>query len=247
MNFLKQKRMELFQFIQNNKLSGIATFNKNSIIFKGDGKLIVHRDKKRSESFKLLFDEIREYIEKTGIEDDGTRSQWVEYYAYDFSNFNEKGYVVDISAAYPTTAFKMGFISRGILNKMMQLQKIDRLQILGALAANPRKMVFKDGVKIVEFREEMNPIGACVFFKVSQFVGAVMREKFAEYGAFMYWVDGMFFGDKKNAKKFEKFLKQMKYRTTVKEIQCTYNEGIFTYTDNKGEEKKYTINKNSKL
>lgn len=162
---------------------------------------------------KLLKSETEEWlINNDRFNDVKSRGQ-IKYFNYNYSlpDKLDKFYFVDISAAYITALKNYGVISENVFNKINELPKQDRLISLGILAYEPFINIYRAGKKVdtIRRKNEYAPVfyTACAIVEsvISECVD-LMRENIPDwYGAsgkagndfLFYWVDGIFFRDKK--------------------------------------------------
>ena len=104
-----------------------------------------------------------------------------------------EGVEIDITAAYPHAAYKLGIISKETLEKITapDVSKTVRLQLIGSLASR-QKITHYEGRKVVgdEYKEKPT---RHLFFWIASEIGNVCKKILQEFPeAYFFWVDAIF-------------------------------------------------------
>jgi hypothetical protein len=156
----------------------------------------------------------------------------VIYFRFDaIERYKPDMYLIDITAAYPTTALLLGYISKETYNKTMQLDKLERLRIFGMLAKSEIIVNYKAGEvqDIINIRAEFSRY----FFSLCKEVGKIMSELYNKYSSScLFWVDGIYCTDYFEAQKIASDLMELNYQVKIELLnncQLSKNKTIFVY------------------
>ena len=101
---------------------------------------------------------------------------------------------IDINSAYWILAYKMGYISEEQYNKGLDLEKIERLSVLGSIARIQYIFQYIDGEPMTAERN-VSANGRIAFFNICSKLGNIMSDIVNENGRnffFFFWVDAFF-------------------------------------------------------
>lgn len=125
-------------------------------------------------------------IERTAI-------RYFDFYIRKTGNF--KNVVeIDINSAYWILAKKMGYLTEEQYNRGLDLEKIDRLAVLGSIARIQYIFEYEKG-EAVSVSRNVNDNGRIAFFNICNELGKIMSEIVNETGRdyfFFFWVDAFF-------------------------------------------------------
>jgi hypothetical protein len=131
----------------------------------------------------------------------------------------EKIYNVDINAAYPNAAKKLGFISEKTFNYLMTIKKQNRLAALGMLASKKTITYYFDGeISDIEIKEKET---APFFYLISNEIDTVMNCLINNLHSFVfYWFDGIYFID---SFEINKAVKELEFKGYPYKIEALKN------------------------
>ena len=143
--------------------------------------------------------------------------RYFSFFDFKRSIFEKEIYCLDITSAYPTALFLLGYIDNNTFQELMKLPKKARLIAVGMLGSTKR--IFNFSGKALESYEEIIKPTKGVFLHVCKFVGDILTEtKFLLGNDFLFfWVDGIYF--LKN-EKTEKVLKEIVLLWQKKGFEC---------------------------
>lgn len=208
-----------------------------------DGLDYVFTSSNTSNKFFGLYNKVKTEVQKFEKENPGLVPELgpeeVRYFHFDnLENVREKMYSVDITAAYPTTAKLLNFVSEETYLQTMKLAKGDRLRIFGMLAKNETEIKYQGG-KITEIKNNKNPESK-YFFNLCYEVGKNIFEVYRRYNSVsIFWVDCIFTNNLEDAKKINKDLEKFGYTCKIEELEnCSLgkNKKVFNFSKN-GERK----------
>lgn len=132
--------------------------------------------------------------------------------------YKHKAYNIDINAAYPSCLLLNKLIDMKVFNRLMSLNKDERLASIGMLAA--RKRIFKIVAGEVEdYTENESEYSKYFFYCVNVISKIIWHCEIISGNSFTYsWVDGLYVTDKSAAQKCSRFLKEKGYRSTISEV-----------------------------
>lgn len=135
----------------------------------------------------------------------------VTYYnTQNLHNVTEKMFLVDITAAYPTTAYKKKIIREETFKAIMKLPKKERLQTLGVLARKTITTKYEAG-EVTSVKITPSPT-AGLFFEICEEVGRHLQHVFMKYpSSALFWVDGIFFNSENDASASREYFEQNGY------------------------------------
>jgi hypothetical protein len=161
-------------------------------------KQYVILDKLTKKSVFNTFSKVKSYIKNSNLELDEVPKHLINYYSLSQrckNNFySEKVSCIDITSAYPTTAFLSGIIDENLFNALNEHDKLDRLKILGMLASKKTQLNYING-DLSSYEIIENNYYANYFFYIQYLVGELMQEIEKGIGDnFLFmWVDGVYF------------------------------------------------------
>jgi hypothetical protein len=163
----------------------------------------------------------------------------VQYFHFDnLERVKNVMYSVDITAAYPTTARNLEFITELTFERTMKLPKPDRLRIFGMLAKNETELIYRGG-EIVEIKNNKSPL-AKYFFNLCYEVGQNIFSVYRRYNSVsIFWVDCIFTNNLIDAEKINEDLNQFNYLCKIEKLEnCSLgkNKKVFNFSK-KGERK----------
>lgn len=97
---------------------------------------------------------------------------------------------IDISKAYWTAAYKLGYVDNSLFKKGLEVDKLSRLVAVGAAAVTKWHISF-DGEQFDGIKEDFNPFGRSAFFHICKEVSRVMTLAAGDF-AHLFWVDAIF-------------------------------------------------------
>ena len=204
-----------------------------------DGLDYVFTSSNTSTKFFALYNKVKTEVKKFEKDNPGKVPELgpedVLYFHFDnLHNVTEKMYSVDITAAYPTTAKILNFVSEDTYLQCMKLEKPDRLRIFGMLAKNETEISYRDG-KIIEIKNNKNP-EAKYFFNLCFEVGQNIYEVYRKYNSVsIFWVDCIFTNNLQDAENINRDLCKYGYTCKVEQLHnCSMgkNKKVFNFSKN---------------
>lgn len=197
-----------------------------------------------SNKFFGLYNQIKTEVRKYEKNNPGTVPELtagdVRYFHFDnLERVRSKMYSVDITAAYPTAAKLLQFISEETYNRVMKLDKPDRLRIFGMLAKNETEIIYQGG-KIVSITTNKNP-EAKYFFNLCYHVGLNIYEIYLRYNTVsIFWVDCIFTHDRDDAEKINLDLQSFGYTCKIEALNnCSLGKNKKVFNFSKKDERKF--------
>ncbi len=148
----------------------------------------------------------------------------------------------DITMAYYKALFNLGFIDEDFYLKCKNLNKEDRLILVGSIATVRIVDYYKDGVRIRSLPDK-NDLFRMAWFKICSYVDSALieiKERFDKLSPdifLFYWVDGIYFRDFEVMKNYnwqnifkeisEKYPFDWKY-TRIDKIECENHGKAFS-------------------
>ena len=127
-----------------------------------------------------------------------------------------KAYLVDIKSAYATILFNDGFISKETFAYINILPKKARLAAVGMLASRKDYFYFH-GAELTGHEKQINELENYFWYCVKR-TAEIMQEIRQKTNPLFFWVDGIYFTEKKDAETAKKILKENKYFYSEKNI-----------------------------
>jgi hypothetical protein len=181
-------------------------------------------------AFNKVKAEVKLHSEKNTVPE--LTAKDVIYFRYDQINkYKETMYLVDITAAYPTTALLLGYISKETYERTMKLDKLERLRIFGMLAKSEIVVHYIDAeiTDLHKIRAEYSRY----FLSLCKEVGTVMNKLYEKYNSCaLFWVDGIYCSDYSEAQKIAQELCNINYEVKIELLNNCYlstNRTIFVY------------------
>jgi len=213
--------LDIIKAFKNQKKPFIMKVGRSSILIQTDNNKYMVSETKRSMNelgvINMVKSDCWKWLESNYIPK--FTSSDVSYY-----NFVERNEIdtdeiveVDISKAYWHLALNMGIISDKTYKKGMELKKLERLSVLGAIATT-RKVYEFDGENTKYLELQYNKALKPIWFLISHKLGLIMEEAIKcigpEYFVF-FWVDAFFVKESKR-RELERFIisKKLKYSIT---------------------------------
>lgn len=159
--------------------------------------------------------------------------------------YKHTAYKIDINAAYPTCLLTNRLIDQKLYDKLMTLDKTERLASIGMLAARKRKFYFERGV-VVEYEDNESPYSRFFFYCVKTIAEIIWKCEVTAGTSYIFsWVDGLYTTDKKTAKQCRDLIEEKGYKCTIDSLtDFNYmplkNKIQITFTE-KGENKLFNI------
>lgn len=196
-----------------------------------------------------LISRVKNYVKKENIEYK-KRIKKINYVTKFMPEVNKtkKYFAIDITKAYWFTAYKECFISGEIFKEGLKRKysKKARLIALGCLATKPLISEFENGTyKNVDVCDlETAPI----FYKCAEVVNTLMLLLKNTLGIdfLFYWVDCVYFSDRKNIIKVQKILTNFGYLCSINEIdiiEAIKEDQIIRVKTAKGKKANYNFKK----
>jgi len=189
------------------------------------------------------------YIDECMI---GKRYGYNSVSSYHYSFCSDEVHNIDISSAYLTVIHRDGFISDHLFNSINEMDKAERLRIMGLLAYEPECFEFRNGEPSREY--SIPNIYKNVFFYAVKEVSEVMMLIRASLGSdfIFFWVDGVYFFDRGDNKKIvSEILEEKGFKYTSEGIKnflfddCNEKNVILNFYDEKGKYKNIVARKDS--
>lgn len=156
---------------------------------------------------------------------------------------------MDISKAYYQTAYSLGYISEKFYEKCLNIDKSQRLQLIGALATRKDISEYEYG-KEVAYRSVSNTVHTNIWFHLCKYVGNCMYQFARSLGdSFVYyWVDGIVFTNDalSKAREFAQFA-GIEYGLYFTEENIPFIEidNDIMYVHKEGKVKQFSLPRNS--
>jgi hypothetical protein len=184
---------------------------------------------------------VKNYIIKNNIK---AVPELLNYNQVSFMEFNnnKKGVYkgdlkeIDLTSAYWSTMYRLGYINETIYLKGLQMEKLTRLVSIGALAS--KKTIYEydgnDKGKAIKTGIKFNKETFDIWFSVVYATDLLIKEAISETGAdyFFYWVDAIF-TDSESAEKIKSYFDNynIAYKDlNIKAIQVNDNK-IYVRTE----------------
>lgn len=169
-----------------------------------------------------IYNELKRYLDTcldTSIEHiDRDNMRYYSAHLFGKPIYKHKAYNIDINAAYPTCLLINKLIDEKLFNRLMTLNKDERLTSIGMMAS--RKRIFKviKG-KVFAYIDEESHYSKYFFYCVKTITDIIWRCEIASGMSFIFsWVDGLYTTDKKHAELCRKVIAEAGYKSTVSEI-----------------------------
>lgn len=184
-------------------------------------------------------------IKKTGLETPNI-SYTRNYLFSNDLNRSEKIYCIDLKSAYAQTLYNFGLISENTLSLLSKIRKPDRLAAVGMLASNSYVYTCK-GDKTLSTEHKRKITSGWFFFCVAEIqklmenIAAIIGKSFI-----FFWVDGIFFENKKDFTVISEIIKKTGYGYTVE--NCTnyfYDGKKLSFCKENGVRKEFFIPENN--
>jgi hypothetical protein len=98
---------------------------------------------------------------------------------------------VDLSSAYAHALFHLGLISPELFHQLKELDKVERLRVVGMLATTKTHFRYVKGRPVSMHIEQAETRGA--FFAACDVVGYLMEVASTAPGFLFFWVDGIYY------------------------------------------------------
>lgn len=129
--------------------------------------------------------------------------------------YKHKAYNIDINAAYPTCLLNNKFIDEKLYNRLMELNKDERLASIGMLAARKRRFLFIKG-ESVEYWDNESEYSRYFFYCVRTISEIIWKCEITAGTSFIFsWVDGLYTTDKKAADQCKRLIEELGYKCTI--------------------------------
>lgn len=140
--------------------------------------------------------------------------------------YKHKAYNIDINAAYPTCLYNAKLIDFKMYQRLMSLNKDERLASIGMMASRKRKFNFVDG-EVESYEDTESPYSKYFFYCVQTIAEIIWKCEVIAGNNFVYsWVDGLYTTDKKSAEQCRKLIAEFGYKSTVAELTDFYYEPL---------------------
>ena len=165
---------------------------------------------------------IKKDIRASNVEYPEIDKNTLEYFDFaDVEKLKKTGeniFNIDLKSAYARVLLNHNLITENTFFYLQHIPKEDRLASAGMLASR-KDIYYKVGRELIK-KETINSNTENYFFMCVKHVAEIMREiKKILAEDFVYsWVDGVFFENKKNEIKIEKYLKSIKHPFTLEEV-----------------------------
>ena len=176
---------------------------------------------------------IKKDIKNTGLIPPDIDKRTLRYYDFAPPKYLQDSehtiYNIDIKSAYANVLYTHGIITAKTSRMMQRLPKKDRLAAVGMLAS--KKNIFHmEGRKVIAAATEEKDTANWFLFCVEKTAELMDKCRAILGGDFLfYWVDGIFFKNKRNADKVIKLIEQEGYK-------CSFDTcHKFIYNTNKNE------------
>lgn len=154
---------------------------------------------------------------------------------------------IDISSAYVYCAKNLGLIDDQIFGKMIKMDKLKRLKMLGSIATKTIVTEYEKGRQVDIYQKEDDILRNCWFTIVKQ-IDYILLEISQKYNNFLfYYVDGVYICGIQNQIEICEYLNSLGYEFKVKsnlklKVGKTGNVKVI---DPKGSERIFTISKSN--
>lgn len=162
----------------------------------GEKEKIKFRENSLSKEALFLSGKIKREISLKNYGNESLKKERPKY--YDFYHRKEGTFKsvseVDINKAYWFFAHKLGYISEDSYLQGLELEKKERLIVLGSIATTKRKVQYFEGEKFAEYTI-YDKSGKSAFYNISKAIGNTMSEAVNYLGPqyfYFFWVDAFF-------------------------------------------------------
>ena len=132
--------------------------------------------------------------------------------------YKHTAYKIDINAAYPNCLLINKLIDQKLFDKLMGLDKTERLATIGMLAARKRRFYFEKGV-VVEYDDNESPYSKYFFYCVKTIAEIIWKCEVTAGTSFIFsWVDGLYTTDHKAAKECKELIERSGYKCTIDKL-----------------------------
>jgi hypothetical protein len=175
-----------------------------------------------------VYKKLESAVKKSGIELPDMDNLHINYFKFKkHAQFPKEFKIIDLTAAYPTALFNLGYINAETLKLMLSLPKKERLQVTGMLAT--QKVIFSFIAGIPQPVEILtNPLRP-VFFAACYEVGELLNSVYEKYNSSLfYWVDGI--GVIDNSDEIINYFSEKNYPSKIEAVSnCRKTENGFIF------------------
>ena len=207
------------KFLRDEKINFQCSFTSYTAMIKimGSNKMYMYSKEGLKNDFSLL-SKLKKEIKSKNLHVDAIRSNMVKYFSLTNLKpcFHKKVYNIDISDCYPTTLKNLGFISDEFYELLKPIEKIKKLKTIGQIATKKTVYTYhydSDGTERLAMEQKENEYMRNVWFAICHETGETIYEcEKATQSFLFFWFDGIYFKNKKDAKKIEDILIKRNYK-----------------------------------
>jgi hypothetical protein len=158
---------------------------------------------------------LKEEVLKSGVPE--VNEKGIHYYSFGGLKGTPpaRAWCVDLSSAYTFALHLLGLISRETLDKLTELDKVERLRVVGMLATTKTRIKYEGG-RTTEVEVELSETRGA-FFAACMHVSEVMQQASKHPGFLFYWVDGIFFD--RDVPEVTEYFTQCGYPSKVEHVE----------------------------
>jgi hypothetical protein len=215
----KEAINNILQYLYDNDIEHFYTFSNYTTKIETPSKIYkfndTNLDPRSFIGFQMIKRDLREYTANEYPNISKFNLQYFESFA-EKKIFLRKAYLLDIKSAYATILKNDGFICEDTFNYINNLPKSARLSCVGMLASNKNEYTFK-GKKIISIQNIVSAEENYFWYCVKR-TSEIMLKIAEQTEPIFYWVDGIYFKNKKDLLTAIEILKEEKYFYSVKNI-----------------------------